>query len=112
MSPDPVPSTSAPWRLPGAVSVLVAALCALLLLKWLAVAGLVALAIAALVGWIWRGGFRSLRFEQDLDDAVPAPRTAPRAEPSPDDCSWCGHPGGHRDAQGRLVRPRHAHAAP
>ncbi len=27
-------------------------------------------------------------------------------------CSWCGLVGGHRDLQGRPVRPRHAHALP
>ena len=27
-------------------------------------------------------------------------------------CSWCGLVGGHRDVEGRPVRPRHAHALP
>lgn len=110
MTPDPV---RAPWRLPGVVSALVVALCALLLLKWLAVAGLVALAVALLVRWMWRGGFHAVRFEEVAEQAeqgAPAPAPTMRREPSLDDCSWCGHPGGHRDVAGRLVRPRHVHA--
>ena len=38
-------------------------------------------------------------------DPVPAPRPAP----SPDDCTWCGLAGGHRDVRGRLLRPRYVH---
>lgn len=87
------------------------ALCAVLLLKWLAVVALIACGLALTVRWVWRRHHPGAsRFRQGPDDAgldllLPAPREAG------DDCSWCGLRGGHRDVRGRLVRPRHAHAA-
>lgn len=76
------------------VATLLIALCALLLLKWIAVVALVALGLGALVWWARRGPTAS----------APVPAVHYR-----DDCSWCGRAGGHRDGSGRLRRPRHVH---
>lgn len=83
------------------------ALCAVLLLKWLAVVALIACGLALTVRWLWRRHHPAAALPDDagLDVLLPAPREGD------DDCSWCGLRGGHRDVRGRLVRPRHAHAA-
>ena len=78
---------------PSAPVGIVIALCAVLLLKWLAVVALIVGGLVVLTRWLWRR-HRPL---------VPPPRSG---EP---DCSWCGLAGGHRDWSGRPVRPRHAH---
>ena len=80
---------------------IVIALCAVLLLKWLAVVALVVGGLVVLARWSWRR-HRPLPPEPTAV-TVAAPR---RAEP---DCTWCGLAGGHRDGSGRPVRPRHAH---
>lgn len=95
---------------PGAVAGTVIALCAVLLLKWLAVVALIACGLALTVRWLWRRHHPAGSVTAGPDDAglelvLPAPRE------NGDDCSWCGLRGGHRDLRGRLVRPRHAHAA-
>ena len=91
---------------------LLIALCALLLLKWLAVVALVAVGLAALIWWARRDPTvvhePAPRSPAPTAPVVPVTAVAPR-EPVDDDCSWCGLRGGHRDASGRLVRPRHVH---
>jgi hypothetical protein len=86
---------------------IVIALCAVLLLKWLAVVALIVGGLVVLARWLWRR-HRPLA-PAAVDHAfltAPAPRSG---EP---DCSWCGLAGGHRDWSGRPVRPRHAHSVP
>jgi hypothetical protein len=101
VSPRPlrVPVPSAPVGI-------VIALCAVLLLKWLAVLALIVGALVVLVRWSWRHR-RPFAPEPELL-TVPGPRSA---EP---DCTWCGLAGGHHDGAGRPVRPRFVHhvAAP
>jgi hypothetical protein len=89
--------SSRPLRVPvpSAPVGIVIALCAVLLLKWLAVVALVVGGLVMLARWLWRR-HRPL-------GPVPAPRS-----PEPD-CSWCGLAGGHLDVRGRPVRPRHFH---
>jgi hypothetical protein len=85
----------------------IVALCAVLLLKWLALVALVAIGLFAFVRWA-RGERPVPVVEREIEvhaDPVPAPRPAPSA----DDCTWCGLAGGHRDVRGRLLRPRHVH---
>jgi hypothetical protein len=82
---------------------IVIALCAVLLLKWLAVVALVVGGLVLLVRWLWR---RHGPAREHVAVTVPAPRGG---EP---DCTWCGLAGGHRDVLGRPVRPRHAHEVP
>ncbi|MDL5155709.1 hypothetical protein [Actinomycetospora termitidis] len=99
---------------PGGVIGVVIALCAVLLLKWLAIVALVVCGLTLLARWAWRrhrgsvAGIAPATTSADagLDLVLPAPR--PHAA---DDCTWCGLVGGHRDLRGRPVRPRHAHAA-
>jgi hypothetical protein len=95
---------------PGAVVGVVIALCAVLLLKWLAIVALVGWGLTLAVRWAWRRhrGQAPPAFDAGLDLLVPAPRPAAVDVPS-EDCTWCGLAGGHRDLRGRLVRPRHAH---
>jgi hypothetical protein len=84
---------------------IVIALCAVLLLKWLAVLALVVGGLVLLVRWLWHRHRPAARGAV-LDDApviVPLPRSS---EP---DCTWCGLAGGHHDGYGRPVRPRHFH---
>lgn len=97
---------------PSAVAGTVIALCAVLLLKWLAVVALIACGLALMVRWLWRrrhpatsGSTAAVPDDAGIALLLPAPREGG------DDCSWCGLSGGHRDVRGRLVRPRHAHAA-
>ena len=98
--------TSRPLRVPvpSAPVGIVIALCAVLLLKWLAVVALIVGGLVVLARWLWRR--RRPLAPAPAADAIltlPAPRGgAP-------DCSWCGLAGGHRDWSGRPVRPRHAH---
>jgi hypothetical protein len=98
---------------------IVIALCAVLLLKWLAVVALIACGATVLARWLWRRRYRPLTLDVEtapavvgdhgLDLVLPAPR--PDAAGSDgEDCSWCGLEGGHRDLRGRPVRPRLAHA--
>lgn len=100
---------------PGAVVGVVIALCAVLLLKWLAIVALVGWGLTLLVREAWRRhrGETPPALDAGLDLLLPAPREeAPVVPVAPDeDCTWCGLAGGHRDLRGRLVRPRHAHAA-
>jgi hypothetical protein len=97
---------------PGAVVGVVIALCAVLLLKWLAIVALVGWGAALLVRWAWRRhrGEAAPVLDAGLDVLLPAPRAEAPVLPD-EDCTWCGLVGGHRDLRGRLVRPRHAHAA-
>lgn len=93
----------------------VIALCAVLLLKWLAVVALIAWGVTVLVRWLWRRRYRPLTPDagtapapdHGLGPVLPAPRPD---EARAGDCSWCGLAGGHRDLRGRPVRPRLAHA--
>jgi hypothetical protein len=80
---------------------IVIALCAVLLLKWLAVVALVVGGLVLLARWLWRR-HRPLA-PGPAAVTVPAPRSA---EP---DCSWCGLAGGHHDGLGRPLRPRYVH---
>jgi hypothetical protein len=101
---------------------IVIALCAVLLLKWLAVVALIAWGVTVLARWLWRRHRRPLTLDDEtaaapdhgLDVLLPAPRPDaagnPAAGPDGEDCSWCGLGGGHRDLRGRPVRPRLAHA--
>ncbi|MEJ2868928.1 hypothetical protein WCD74_14240 [Actinomycetospora sp. OC33-EN08] len=98
---------------PGGVIGVVIALCAVLLLKWLAIVALVVCGLTLLARWGWRRrragagpvvGTPGLTGDVGLELLVPVPRPAPV-----DDCTWCGLAGGHRDLRGRPVRPRHAH---
>jgi hypothetical protein len=97
--------SSRPLRVPvpSAPVGIVIALCAVLLLKWLAVVALVVGGLVVLARWLWRR-HRPLA-------ADPAPVTVPAPRSAEPDCSWCGLAGGHLDAFGRPVRPRHAHQA-
>lgn len=107
---SPTERVRAPLAPASIVVGLLIALCALLLLKWLAVVALAALALGALVWWARRDPTRPAPL-------APSPEPAWEPEPAPvaprvatdDDCSWCGLPGGHRDLYGHLVRPRHVH---
>jgi hypothetical protein len=101
---------------------IVIALCAVLLLKWLAVVALVAWGATLLGRGLWRRRYRPLMLELEpaptipdhgLDLLLPAPRPVSSASGGAhgEDCSWCGLAGGHQDLRGRPVRPRHAHAA-
>ena len=83
---------------------LVAAFCALLLAKWLAVAALAALALFLVVRRVVVGLLRARRGPADEEDAS-------AEDPHDEDCTWCGLAGGHHDSLGRPVRPRHAHGA-
>jgi len=105
---------------PSAVVGLVIALCALLLLKWLAVVALVVVSAALLGRWVWRRhrAPEPTRGRGDdpgadvpvADPVLPRRRVeAPRAPA--DDCSWCGLSGGHWAPDGARLRPRHAHTA-
>jgi cobalamin synthase len=92
----------------------VIALCAVLLLKWLAVVALVAGGLVVLARWLWRRRYVPLAL--GLEPA--APREAehglvrlPAPRPEGPDCTWCGLAGGHHDALGRELRPRYAHQA-
>jgi hypothetical protein len=110
---SPTERVRAPLAPASIVVGLLTALCALLLLKWLAVVALAALALGALVWWARRDPTRPAptvrRREVDPEPAW-EPEPAPVARvATDDDCSWCGLPGGHRDLHGRLVRPRHVH---
>ncbi|MCD2190188.1 hypothetical protein [Actinomycetospora soli] len=98
---------------PGAVVGVVIALCAVLLLKWLAIVALVGWGLTLLVRWAWRRhrGTPAPPLDAGLDLLLPAPRAEQGPAPASEDCTWCGLVGGHRDLRGRLVRPRHAHAA-
>ncbi len=101
----------------------VIALCAVLLLKWLAVVALIAWGATLVARWLWRRRYRPLTLELEpaptvpdlgLDLLLPAPRpvsAGPVQDGQGEDCSWCGLAGGHLDLRGRPVRPRHAHAA-
>jgi hypothetical protein len=80
---------------------LVAAFCALLLAKWLALAALVALAIFLGLRQVLVGLLRARRGPADEDETA--------ENPPDEDCTWCGLAGGHHDSLGRPVRPRHAH---
>lgn len=95
---------------PGAVVGVVIALCAILLLKWLAIVALVGWGLTLLLREAWRRhrGQTPPALDTGLDLLLPAPRPEAVAAPS-EDCTWCGLVGGHRDLRGRLVRPRHAH---
>jgi hypothetical protein len=89
-------------------------LCAVLLLKWLAVVALVAGGLVVLARWLWRRRYRPLALE--LEPAVPREPDPglvrlPGPPPTDPDCSWCGLAGGHHDALGRTLRPRYAHQA-
>jgi hypothetical protein len=84
---------------------IVIALCAVLLLKWLAVVALIAWGVTVLARWLWRRRYRPITL-----DVGAAPDVVLPAEPEGEDCSWCGLAGGHRDIRGRPVRPRFAHA--
>lgn len=83
---------------------LVAAFCALMLVKWMALAALVALALFAALRWLVVRLLRARRGPQaiEVEDGGAAPAGAA-------DCSWCGRTGGHLDPLGRPLRPRHAH---
>ncbi|WP_433800200.1 hypothetical protein [Actinomycetospora sp. CA-084318] len=99
---------------PGAVVGVVIALCAVLLLKWLAIVALVGWGLTLLVRWAWRRqrGVAAPPLDAGLDLLLPAPREEPApvvGSAASEDCTWCGLVGGHRDLRGRLVRPRHAH---
>jgi hypothetical protein len=85
---------------------LVAAFCALLLAKWLALAALVALAIFLGLRRLVVGVRRNRRGPADEDDQTDVAGDLPG-----EDCTWCGLAGGHHDSLGRPVRPRHAHGA-
>jgi hypothetical protein len=89
---------------PSAPVGIVIALCAVLLLKWLAVVALVGGGLVVLARWLWRR-HRPLGPE-------PAVVTAPAPRSSEPDCSWCGLAGGHHDGYGRALRPRHVHGVP
>ena len=103
---------------PSALVAVVIALCAVLLLKWLAVVALIGWGVTILARGLWRRRYRPLALE--LDPASPRDPDhgldllLPDARPDGsegEDCSWCGLAGGHQDLRGRPVRPRHAHAA-
>jgi hypothetical protein len=80
---------------------IVIALCAVLLLKWLAVVALVVGGLVVLARWFWRR-HRPLAPE-------PAAVTLPAPRYGEPDCTWCGLAGGHHDGLGRPLRPRHVH---
>ena len=84
---------------------IVIALCAVLLLKWLAVVALIAFGVTVLARWLWRRRYRPITLDVGTAPAVAVPAARPEGE----DCSWCGLEGGHRDLRGRPVRPRFAH---
>ena len=113
MSPDvlrpqlPAADAARP-QLPTAVVGVVIALCALLLVKWLAVIGLVALGLVVLARVMWLRRYRPLSTLGSVP-VFPLPRIALEPVPSADDCSWCGLRGGHRDPSGQLLRPRLVH---
>ncbi len=96
--------SSSPLRVPvpSAPVGIVIALCAVLLLKWLAVVALVVGGLVVLARWLWRRHRPALA-------AAPAPVTVPAPRSAEPDCSWCGLAGGHVDLRGRPVRPRHFH---
>ena len=104
-------------RRPATVVVgLIGALCALLLLKWLALVAILALVVVAGVRWAWgrpvvpRPGPSALR-RALVPRLAPAAGGPVRAGDVPgEDCSWCGRPGGHLGRDGERIRPRHAHA--
>ncbi len=89
----------------------VIALCAVLLLKWLAVVALVVTGLVVLARGLWRRRYRPLALEMEpAAPRAPEPGLVPVPRPAADpDCSWCGLAGGHHDLLGRPVRPRHAH---
>jgi hypothetical protein len=82
---------------------IVIALCAVLLLKWLAVVALVVGGLVVLARWLWR------RHRPLAAGPAPALVTVPAPRSGEPDCSWCGLAGGHHDGFGRPVRPRHFH---
>jgi hypothetical protein len=101
-------------RVTTAIVGLVVAFCALLLFKWLALVALAAVVLVGALRFAVRRAVRAVRARrarrrQEPAEAVPAAVIAMTVAP---DCSWCGLHGGHRDVQGRPVRPRHAHALP
>jgi len=83
---------------------LVAAFCALLLAKWLAIAAVAAFALFLGVRRLVVGLLRARRGPAEEDHH-------PAEDPHDEDCTWCGLVGGHHDSLGRPVRPRHAHGA-
>jgi len=105
-------------RVTTAVVGLLIALCALLLVKWLALLALASVALLALLRFALRRAVRAIRARRSArDPGVPthpgaAPSAAVLAMTTAPDCSWCGLRGGHVDMRGRPVRPRHAHALP
>lgn len=105
---------------PSALAGIVIALCAVLLLKWLAVVALVGWGVTVLARWLWRRRYRRLALDVEAAPRVaphhghqmvlPAPGPDAVGNPAGEDCSWCGLEGGHRDLRGRPIRPRYAHA--
>jgi hypothetical protein len=94
---------------------IVIALCAVLLLKWLAVVALIAVGVTVLARTLWRRRYRSLALDVEAAPAVAPDHGLELVLPAPrpdagEDCSWCGLVGGHRDLRDRPVRPRLAHA--
>lgn len=129
-------------RVTTAVVGLLIAFCAVLLAKWLAVVALAALLLAVVLRLALRRGVAAFRARRApaaevADPAMPVSDTAvdrvlgaavarafdrtglprrptgvvPVTTMGPP-CSWCGLVGGHHDAEGRPVRPRHAHVLP
>ena len=106
-------------RRPATVVVgLIGALCALLLLKWLALVAILALVVAGGVRWAWG---RPVLPRPRIPAPAALPSVASRsaapvggpsrpADAAGPDCSWCGRPGGHLGRDGEPIRPRHAHA--
>ena len=85
---------------PGAVVGVVIALCAILLLKWLAIVALVGWGLTLFVREAWRRhrGTAPPALDAGLDLLLPEPRAEAVAVPAApsEDCTWCGLAGGHR----------------